>query len=129
MEKEDKIAYWLDIADYDLATARAMMETQRYLYVVFMCQQALEKILKAVYITVSDDEPPRSHNLGFVYKKTGIDLPPDAVQLFNILSAYYIESRYPEYKQKLSAIVDREKAKTHLHKTEEVYACLKSLLI
>ncbi len=128
MEKKDKIAYWIDIADYDLATARAMMDTNRYLYVIFMCQQAIEKIIKALYINRFDDEPPRSHNLGFVFKKLGIDAPPDTMQHFNMLSAYYIESRYPEYKERLSSIVDKKKAKTHLQKTEEVYVWLKSLL-
>ena len=29
----DKVAYWLDIADYDLETANAMLITRRWLYV------------------------------------------------------------------------------------------------
>lgn len=33
----DKVAYWLDIADYDLETANAMLITRRWLYVGFMC--------------------------------------------------------------------------------------------
>ena len=95
---------------------------------IFMCQQAIEKIIKALYIDKLDDEPPRSHNLAFVFKKTGIVVPHETMQHFNLLSAYYIESRYPEYKEKLSSIVDKSRAKTLLQKTEEVYAWLKSLL-
>jgi len=38
-----KYKYWLDIAEYDLETARAMYISGRYLYVAFMCQQAVEK--------------------------------------------------------------------------------------
>lgn len=41
---------WLLRADYDLLTARAMWNSRRYLYVAFMCQQALEKLLKAITI-------------------------------------------------------------------------------
>lgn len=48
MNRKEKIAYWLDIADYDLGTAKAMMDANRYLYVIFMCQQAVEKIIKAL---------------------------------------------------------------------------------
>jgi len=33
--------YWFDSADYDLQTARAMLEAKSYLYVGFMCQQIL----------------------------------------------------------------------------------------
>ena len=37
MTEQNKIDYWIDIADYDLKTAEAMLETGRYLYVGFMC--------------------------------------------------------------------------------------------
>jgi len=43
-----KIEYWIEIAAYDLATAKALLETKRFLYVGFMCHQAIEKILKAI---------------------------------------------------------------------------------
>ena len=39
----NKVAYWLDIADYDLDTAEAMYQTGRRLYVAFMCHQTIEK--------------------------------------------------------------------------------------
>ncbi len=37
MTEQHEIDYWIDIADYDLKTAEAMLETGRYLYVGFMC--------------------------------------------------------------------------------------------
>lgn len=33
----DKVRYWVELSDYDLDTAQAMLETRRYLYVGFMC--------------------------------------------------------------------------------------------
>ena len=36
---------WIALAEYDLETGRHMLATGRYLYVVFMCHMALEKIL------------------------------------------------------------------------------------
>jgi hypothetical protein len=33
MDNKEKVKYWLDIADYDLQTARAMFSSKRYLYV------------------------------------------------------------------------------------------------
>ena len=45
MTREDKVRYWLDIADYDLDTAEAMHQTGRWLYVAFMCHQVIEKTL------------------------------------------------------------------------------------
>ncbi|MCR5849431.1 MAG: HEPN domain-containing protein [Bacteroidaceae bacterium] len=44
MTKEEKVRYWLDIADYDFDTAKAMHQTGRWLYVAFMCHQVIEKM-------------------------------------------------------------------------------------
>jgi len=54
---------WAERARYDLDTARAMLQSQRFLYVLFCCQQAIEKMLKAVIASRTGELPPRSHNL------------------------------------------------------------------
>ncbi len=41
------------------ATARALLKSRRYLYVLFMCQQALEKLLKAHVTARTGEFPPR----------------------------------------------------------------------
>lgn len=46
MDNHEKYAHWEDIAQYDLETAKAMLSSGRFLYVVFMCQQSIEKIIK-----------------------------------------------------------------------------------
>jgi len=126
MNKKEKVEYWIDIADYDLETARSMLKSGRYLYVVFMCQQTIEKIIKALYINRFDTEPPRSHNLAFIFDKTGITASPETLDLFNKLSAHYINNRYPEYKNKLSSVLGQTEAEEYLTKTEETYKWLKS---
>ena len=40
----DNIKYWVEISEYDLTTAEAMLDTKRYLYVGFMCHQVVEKM-------------------------------------------------------------------------------------
>ncbi|MDR1321409.1 MAG: HEPN domain-containing protein [Gracilibacteraceae bacterium] len=39
----ERVEYWLELADYDFETAKAMLQTKRYLYVGFMRHQAIEK--------------------------------------------------------------------------------------
>jgi predicted nucleotidyltransferase len=56
-------ANWFASADYDIQTAEAMLKSQRYLYVVFMCHLAIEKTLKALY---SDDFPVSAADRGLV---------------------------------------------------------------
>ena len=48
---------WIALAEYDLETARQMLATGRYLYVVFMSHLALEKILKAHVTEVTQSHP------------------------------------------------------------------------
>jgi HEPN domain-containing protein len=48
----DVVSYWIDITEYDLETAEAMLVTKRFLYVGFMCHQAIKKYLKACYVHV-----------------------------------------------------------------------------
>lgn len=60
----DKIVRnWLSLAEYDLATAEAMFLMHRYLYVAFMSQQAIEKILKACYVKYHQSTPSYTHSL------------------------------------------------------------------
>ena len=67
----DKVLYWLEIADYDLETAQVMLDAERYLYVGFMCHQAIEKALKAV-ISGVDRTPPYIHNLSKLAELSGL---------------------------------------------------------
>ena len=53
----DKINYWIELADYDLKTAKVMYKSKRYLYLWFMCNQVIEKILKAYYVKTHEDIP------------------------------------------------------------------------
>jgi HEPN domain-containing protein len=62
-------AYWIEIADYDLETAKAMLVSKRYLYVGFMCHQVIEKTIKAYYSSAKEDVPPYSHNLKSLAEK------------------------------------------------------------
>ena len=61
MNQEEKYTYWLDAAEYDLQSAEAMYASGRWVYVVFMCQQAIEKLLKDLYVLYLDDNVPRIH--------------------------------------------------------------------
>jgi HEPN domain-containing protein len=128
LDKFRKIEYWLDIAQYDMDTARAMHENGRYLYAVFMCQQATEKILKANYIQKCNKEAPMTHNIIYLASLLDLILSPEQNETASTLTTYYIEGRYPSYKKKLSILVDSNKSYTLLKQTEALFQWLKSLL-
>jgi HEPN domain-containing protein len=128
MTPEEKVEHWLDIAEYDLETAVAMQNSGRYLYTVFMCQQSLEKLLKALYIYQQGQEAPRTHNLLYLFSLLNLQHQAEYLQTMASLNTYYIEGRYPAYKQKLSQMLDENTAQSFLSKTQEIFKWLKSQL-
>jgi HEPN domain-containing protein len=126
MNISEKIEYWLDIADYDMETSRSMQKSGRYLYTVFMCQQAIEKILKALYLQEISKEAPLSHNLVYLQSLLRLNLSKAQLRVLADLTTYYIEGRYPSYKKRLSTLIGREKSSKILKESEEIYRWLKS---
>jgi hypothetical protein len=57
MDKD--ILYWINLSNYDIATAKAMLAGKRYLYVLFTCQQSIEKMLKALVVQTLESFLPR----------------------------------------------------------------------
>jgi len=131
MTAEEKYEYWLDITEYNLETAKAMLAGGRWLYVVFMCQQAIEKLVKGLYILYVDDDVPRLHNIKTIFKRFEDKLPPNAYEerydFFDTLTTYYLNNRYPEYINKLSLTVDKDVAIKMLAKTEGEFKWLLTL--
>lgn len=119
---------WIERADYDSETADAMFKTGRYLYVAFMCQQTVEKHLKAIIQEKTGQIPPYTHNLPLLYKLSGINLTTEQQEFLIILGNYYLNTRYLDFKQKLFENIDRNKAQDCLVKTRELIRCLKKEL-
>jgi HEPN domain-containing protein len=96
--------YWLGLARYDLETAKAVLEKKRFVYVLVMCQQTVEKTLKALYAKLRSEIPPRIHNLVELSERCGIGLTPEQEDRLRQLNFYYIGARYPEDISDLSSI-------------------------
>jgi HEPN domain-containing protein len=125
---QDPAKSWLEASDYDLETARAMFESGRYLYVLFCCQQSIEKRLKALVSRITNEMPPRTHDLSRLANVAGLH-PSQQQDLFlRRLAQYYIESRYPDEMQLLQETADRKLAAQYLEETGEVTKWLDHLL-
>lgn len=123
-KKKQDILEWIKLSDYDLETARAMQKTGRYLYVLFCCQQAIEKRLKAALINITDEFPPKTHDLIKLIELTKIALTAEQRLFLRKLTAYYIETRYPEEVKELSKKVTKVLANTYLKDSEEAIKCI-----
>ena len=130
-DAQEKYEYWLDIAQYDFDTAKTMLQSGRWLYVVFMCQQAVEKLVKGLYVLYVDDNVPKTHNIRVLIEKFE-NLLPEAItderyNLFEDLTIHYLNGRYADYKQKLSERLDEQAATDFYNQTKDVFAWLLTL--
>jgi len=127
---KNSIDYWVELADYDLETADAMLLTRRYLYVGFMCHQTIEKLLKALYTKFITDIPPFTHNLMYLIEllKNNVDFPETHIDLVTELMPLNIESRYPSYKDKLYNYLTEEVCLSILNKTKLTEQWIKTKL-
>jgi HEPN domain-containing protein len=119
---------WISLADYDLKSAGLMLQSRRYLYVTFMCQQSVEKYLKAIIAETTDRPPAYTHNLQVLAEITGIGFTENQVELLSILTRHYINSRYPGVKESLSKSLTSKVANNLFTETKVIIRCLKKEL-
>jgi len=121
---------WLSLAKYDLATADDMLKSKRYLYVAFMCQQSVEKILKACYVKQHTTTPPYTHNLLRLIKELNFknEIGDEKIATIEELNSYYIESRYTEDLDELSKLLTEANAVSVLNSTKELFEWIKARL-
>ena len=127
-KKKQDISEWIKLSNYDLETARAMQRAGRYLYVLFCCQQAVEKRLKAVVINITEEFPPKTHDLIRLIELAKIGLTAKQQIFLRKLTTYYIETRYPEEAKELGKRVTKILAGTYLKDSSEVIKCIDRLL-
>ena len=126
----NKTNYWIEMSDYDLETARAMLVTGRYLYVGFMCHQVIEKMLKAYWSHVLEEPPLKIHNLSRLAEISGLDqeMSKEQTLFIDALDPLNIEARYPSYKEKLAANFSKNTCMEILNKTKELSQWIKNKL-
>lgn len=140
MEGTEKYQYWKILSDYDIETAKILLEKQRYNYVAVLCEQAVERLIKGMFIYHTGKETPKSHNIPFLAnklanherfssKEEGIRFEKERNNYENImvdLMFYYI-SDYPfSYKKFQERFISEAVATELYEKTLQLLEWLKS---
>ena len=131
MTTEEKIQHWINLSDYDMETAEAMLQTKRYLYVGFMCHQVVEKIFKACYTKLKADTPPYTHDLEYIALKSGFyeSLSEKQKDFIGELNPLNIEARYSEYKEEISKRLTPAKCTKLLEQTKKIQQWTKEMIL
>lgn len=94
MLKETK--NWIDSSDYYFKTAGHMLKTGRYIYVIFMCHIAIEKLLKALVHETTAKLPPKTHDLIYLLRIADVHMPENFLEFVGKINNASIVTRYPE---------------------------------
>lgn len=118
----DKVTYWTEIADYDIGTAESLYKTRRWLYVAFMCHQAIEKTLKAYWCGTRTDDPPYIHNHMRLAEGCGLydKMTDEQKDFLDKVTNYNIEARYPEDKDALYRQLSKQACRQIIDETKQL---------
>jgi len=88
---------WVDTASEDIDAARVLMDKQKFSHACFFAQQAAEKALKALWISIGED--PWGHSLQkLISTLPQVDIKTTMEEFIEesaVLDRYYIPTRYP----------------------------------
>lgn len=120
------VAGWVRLAERDVRSARVLLENGDPENALFLCQQAIEKALKAHVQATTDDVPPRIHHLLRLAELAGVwqDLGPERQKTLVDVNPHVTIARYLLGKSGERGPLPAESAEELLRKSEEVVAWL-----
>ena len=119
MKKETR--GWLNKAEEDLDTAKFNLNGGKYSFAIFLCQQSIEKALKAMQIEKLN-KFDKIHDLTRLAKS--ISAPAEIINFCEDISPYYTITRYPDIGESLN----KTDAFSKLKKSEKVITWVKQNL-
>jgi len=102
-----------------------MLKTGRYVYVVFMCHIAIEKLLKAIVAEVTDKTPQKTHNLLYLIKLANLSIPQELFDFIAKINNSSVVTRYPEDFKMLITSYPEEIVREYHENTEKVLKWLR----
>ncbi|MFH0701364.1 MAG: HEPN domain-containing protein [Candidatus Woesearchaeota archaeon] len=84
---------WIEQAEEDYRSATLNFKSKTFYVTAFLCQQAAEKALKAVYIYQNNKLAPKIHDLTELCRQT--KTPEEIILIASRITSAYIFSRYP----------------------------------
>lgn len=112
-------------SEYDFTTAQHMLKAGRYVYVVFMCHIAIEKLLKAIVAEITNKTPPKTHNLLYLVKLANLFIPQEFFDFIAKINNSSVVTRYPEDFKMLITSYPEEIVMEYLENTEKVLKWLR----
>jgi HEPN domain-containing protein len=125
LTKDGHIAYWKREAERNWETALYLQKGNQRVMALFMLHLVIEKLFKAHWVKDNiENQPPRTHDLQNLHNQTELDLPAEQYDYLAIVNQWNIDTRYPDYKEKIYSVATEEYVATQLDKILKLKTCL-----
>ncbi len=125
MDTEKQVEYWRNGSEEDFAAAQSLLEKGHVRHGLFFAHLAIEKMLKALVVRQTKEEPPRIHNLVRLAGLAGLEQGPEQQRFLRRFDLYQMEGRYPDSRQ---TIISCEVASQELGEAAETLKWLRAEL-
>ncbi len=98
MNKNEHIKYWIDAAEVDYRAMNNLFDSKDYVWSLFLGHLVIEKLIKAIAVYKDVQNIPKIHDLNKISKRAGLDVDEKLGDLFDVITSFNIEVRYPDYK-------------------------------
>lgn len=119
------IEYWRQSAQEDWEVALQLVESNRMRHGLFFAHLAIEKLLKCLICSRTQDLAPRIHNLVRLAEAAGINPSPERLDVLAEMNAFNIEGRYPDA---LAPPPTPDETRNYMARAEEVLLWLTNQL-
>ena len=128
MDVNQVVRYWQNAAEDDWPVVNHLLASGDYHYALFFGHLYIEKLLKALVVRRTDAHAPRTHNLLMLAKRANLDLSDERRAQLLRLTAYNLETRYPEERASLRSRYTKTYTETEIETIQEIGEWIKSEL-
>lgn len=120
MKKEEYIKYWVGASEIDFKAMQNLFNSKDYVWSLFLGHLVIEKLLKALAVHNGKENTPKIHVLTKLAKSAGLGIDENQMDLFDVITSFHIEARYPDYKHEFYKKCDHDFTSLHVGKIKEL---------
>jgi HEPN domain-containing protein len=128
MENDELVKHWIDSAEIDQKAMNHLFEKEDFHWSLFMGHLVIEKLLKALYIQETNDQPPFIHNLSRIVQMAEMEMTETQLDFLDTITTFNIRARYDDYKQLFYKKCTRDYTAMWIQNIEELIVWIKEKL-
>lgn len=126
--QDEIVRYWIETAEENFASMKRIFSADEYVWALFIGHLVIEKLLKASCAKYCGPDVPKTHDLLRLADRAGISISPKQQDLFDRLTTFQAEVRYPDIRYNLYKKADREFVRRYMEDVTELREWLLGIL-